>query len=169
MLLRLNECEASGVSDERNTSKRSLLHPLRCKHPHQIFSNDAKNCAAKICCVHMENCAQTFASSKQRQQRLALLAATGRKYAALAQQQYTSSRTTRFSLAGRSTQQQRICVHNATPAARSAGKYTTKENTQSHIELTQPLVNKQNTNTPTVWRVSVAHSAAKKAHFTHTN
>ena len=47
MLLRLNECEASGVSDERNTSKRSLLlkyptqhqaisitdkHPLRCNH-----------------------------------------------------------------------------------------------------------------------------------------
>jgi hypothetical protein len=63
----------------------------------------------------MENCAHTFASSKQRQQRLALLAAIGRKYAALAEQQYTSSRMDCFALAVRCTQQQRICVHNATP------------------------------------------------------
>ena len=116
----------------------------------------------------MENCAQTFASSKQRQQRLALLAATGRKYAALAEQQYMSSRTTGFALAGRSTQQQRICVHNATRIHPSAGKYMTKENTQSHIELTQALVIKQITNTPTGWRVLVAQNASKKAHFTHT-
>jgi hypothetical protein len=121
--------------------------------PAPEISIQQKNCAAKIYSAHMENCAQTFASSKQRQQRLALLAATGRKYAALAEQQCTSSRTTRFALAGRCTQQQRICVHNATPAASSAGKYTTKENTQSHIEVTQPLVNKQNSNTPPSWRV----------------
>jgi hypothetical protein len=59
----------------------------------------------------------------------------------------------RFALAGRCTQQQHICVHNATPFASSAGKYTTKEFAQSHIELTQPLANKQNSNTPPSWRV----------------
>jgi hypothetical protein len=53
--------------------------------PAPEISIQQKNCAAKIYSAHMENCAQTFASSKQRQQRLALLAATGRKYAALAQ------------------------------------------------------------------------------------
>ena len=76
----------------------------------------------------MENCAHAFYIQ---QTALALLAATGRKYAALAEQQYTSSRTACFALVGLCTQQQHVCVHNATPAASSAGKYTTKENTQS--------------------------------------
>ena len=81
MLFRLSECEASGVSDERNTSKRSLLHPVRCNHPHQIFSNHAKNCAAKFCCVHMEKCVHALCVQ---QTALALLAAKGLKYAAIA-------------------------------------------------------------------------------------
>jgi len=38
---------------------------------------------------------------------------------------------------------------NAAPIAGTADKYTTKENTQSHIEVTQPFDFQQNTNTPT--------------------
>jgi hypothetical protein len=58
---------------------------------------------------------------------------------------------------------------NATSVSNAAGKYTTKENTQSHIEAAQPVDFQQMTNTPTTCRVSVAHSAAKKAHCTQTN
>ena len=74
-----------------------------------------------------------------------------------------------FALVGRCIQQQRICVHNATALGSSAGKYTTKEFSQSLIELTQPLVNKQNSNTPPSWRVSLVQTRTMKAHFTHTN
>jgi hypothetical protein len=57
----------------------------------------------------------------------------------------------------------------ATSVSNAAGKYTTKENTQSHIEAAQPVDIQQMSNTPTSWRVLVAHSATKKAHCTHTN
>jgi hypothetical protein len=100
---------------------------------------------------------------------LALLAATAPKYAALAAKQYMSSRAAGFAHLERCAQQQSICVQNPTLIASVTGKYTTKENTQSHIEVTQPVDFQQMTNTPTTCRVLVAHSAAKKAHCKHTN
>jgi len=66
---------------------------------------------------------------------LALLAATGRKYAALATKQYTSSRAAGFAHLERCAQQQSICVQKLTLIASATGKYTTKENKQSVIKM----------------------------------
>lgn len=159
------------MSDERNTSKRSLLHKYIKQSATQTHTDldvitkprdlhPAKKLRSKNWAVYIWRSALAC---------FALSHAIGRKYAALAAQQYTSSRTACFALAGLGAQQQSLCVHNATPSARSAGKYTTKEFAQSHIEMTQPLANKQNSNTPSSWRASLVQTRTTKAHFTHTN
>jgi 3-mercaptopyruvate sulfurtransferase SseA len=52
--------------------------------------------------------------------------------------------------------------------SRSADKYTTKENMQSHIATAQVFDIEQIANTPPTWRVSIAQPAPMKAHCKHT-
>jgi hypothetical protein len=80
----------------------------------------------------MENCVHALCVQ---QTALALLAAAAPKYAALMRKDYTSSRAAGFTHLGRCAQQQSICVQKPTLIASVTGKYTTKENTQSVIEL----------------------------------